>query len=168
MSERSEQFNSKGVKYLNEKNYVSAVKYFVEAVRLDGNLNASYNLGYCFFNGYGVNKNYEQALKYFNIFRNLKGNVANNAMYLSGLIYDNGGYGIKGNKNLAKQFYNKAAESGHPWAMLQFGRLLQLEQDYVNARKCIQMAMKSGADDYSLQAEGKKLLKWNTVGRFCK
>ena len=168
MSERSEQFNSKGVKYLNNKDYVSAVKYFTEAVRLDGNLNAAYNLGYCFFNGYGVNKNYEKALEYFTIFRNLKGSVANNAMYFSGLIYDNGGYGIKGNKNLAKQFYNKAAENGHSWAMLQFGRLLQLEQDFDNARSCIQAAMKSGSNDYSLQAEGKRLLKWNIVGRFCK
>ncbi len=166
MSERSEQFNSKGVKYLNEKDYVSAVKYFVEAVRLDGNLNAAYNLGYCFFNGYGVDKNYKLALEYFDLFRNLKGNVANNAMYLSGLIYDNGGYGVKCNRVQAKKFYYKAAENGHSWALLQFGRILQLEGDYRTSKEYIQTAMKSSANDYELQKEGKRLLKWNRVSRF--
>lgn len=166
MEKRSEQLNSTGIKYLNEKDYVSAIKYFTEAVRVDGNLNASYNLGFCLFHGYGTDKNYKLALKYFNIFRNLKGSVANNAMYLSGLIYDTGGYGVINNRENAKQYYYKAAENGHSWALLQYGRILQLEGDYSTAKDCIQAAMNSGANDYELQKEGKRLLKLNRIGRF--
>lgn len=166
MSERSEQLNSKGVAYLQEKDYVSAIKYFNEALRLDNNINAAYNLGYCLFYGYGVEKDYRKALQYFQLFTKLKGNLANNAMYLSGIIYDNGGYGVKSNKEIAKRYYYKAAENGHSWALLQFGRMMQLEGDYSNAKEYIKTAMETSANDYVLQKEGKRLLKWNRIGRF--
>ncbi len=165
MSESSEQLNERGVKLLNEKDYVNAVKCFVEAGKLDGNLNATYNVGYCSFHGYGIQKDYKFALECFSVFENLRDNTANNAMYLSGLIYNNGGYGVSRDINMALKYYEKAAENGHSWALLQIGRLAQLQEDYTTSKKCIEAAMKTSPDDYELQREGKRLLKWNRFGR---
>lgn len=159
----SEQLNTRGLQYLNAKDYISAVNYFVEAVRLDGNLNATYNLGFCLFHGYGIEKNYLKALGFFNCFKNLKGDVANNAMYLSGVIYNNGGYGIDKDINMAKSFYLKAANNGHAWSLLELGRLMIYDKDYQTAKKYIKTAMQAAPNDYLLQKEGKKFLRLNTI-----
>ena len=167
MNDRATALNSQGCKYLNEKDYISAYKYFVEAARL-GDLNAIYNVGYCCFNGFGVSKNYDKAFRFLDKFVDTNSSLSTNATYLCGVMLDNGGYGIKANKNLAAEYYSKAAEEGHAWSLLMLGRLIQLKGNYNTSKECIETAMKNAPNDYELQQLGKKLLHANRLSRWCK
>ena len=167
MNERATQLNSQGCKYLNEKDYVSAYKYFAEAARLGDN-NAIYNVGYCYFNGYGVSKNYEKAFQFLSKFVDTKSDLSITAAYLCGVMLDDGGFGLKSDKKQAGNYYCKAAEKGHSWSLLMLGRLHQLNGDYQTAKEYIETAMKTASNDYELQQRGKKLLRLNKIARWCK
>lgn len=165
MNKNAAELNSKGCNYLNAKNYVYAFKYFVEAARL-GDSNAIYNIGYCYFNGYGVSKDYKKAYQYLSRFVKTKSNLADNAAYLCGLMFDNGGYGIKSDSIKAAEFYCAAADNGkHPWALLNLGRLLMLNEDYDSAKEYMETAMQAAPNDHELQKTGKKYLRLNRLSR---
>ena len=160
MDNRAEQLNSRGCKYLNDKDYVSAYKYFLEAARL-GDYNAIYNVGYCYFNGYGVPKNYDKAM-------NILGRIAfticpmqSNAQYLCGLIMHSKGEEL----DKARIWYSRAADNGHAWAKLQLGRTY-INEDKQLARHYIQEAMQCAANDYELHNQAKKLLKLTKIVQF--
>lgn len=154
MANRAEQLNDKGYQYLKEKDYVSAYKYFLEAARL-GNAHAIYNLGFCYFNGYGVAKNAGKAMKLLTKVALEPCSVQTQAQYLCGLIeHDN-------NPDLesARLWYEMAAESGHAWAKLQLGRTYLKENELI-AEQYIKDAMRAAPNDYQLQNEAKKLSKF--------
>ena len=56
-----EELFSKGVRCCEEKNYAEAAKYFRQAAE-QGYATAQYNLGVCYYNGYGAPKDLEQAV----------------------------------------------------------------------------------------------------------
>lgn len=166
MNERAVQLNSQGCKYLNAKDYVSAYKYFVEAARLGDN-NAIYNVGYCFFNGFGVAKNYEKAFHLLSKFAESQSNLTATSAYLCGIMLDDGGNGIKPDRKQAAEYYCKAAEVGHVWSLFKLGRLAYLNKEYDAAKECMENAMNIATNDRELQNMCKKFLKLIKVAKFC-
>lgn len=162
MDNQAEQLNSRGYKYLNDKDYVSAYKYFLEAARL-GSYNAIYNLGYCNFNGYGVPKNYDKAMNILSEVAFIECPIQSNAQYLCGLIMHRKGEDF----DKVRVWYSKAADNGHAWAKFQLGRTY-IDENRQLARYYIQEAMKCAPNDYELHSQAKKLLRLITVVNFLK
>jgi len=87
-----------------------------------GSYEAMRDLGYLYFAGIGLNKDYQQAIKL------LTGAAEENypfAQYLLGEIYRLGGYGIKQNTISAKYWYKKSSTNYEPSKQ----RLVVLEED---------------------------------------
>lgn len=157
MTDRAEALNTKGNQYLNEKDYASAYKYFLEAARL-GNSNAIYNVGFCCLNGYGVAKNYKTALNLLSKFADGNSRLAADAAYLCGVMLNDGGYGIKANKASAAAYYEKAKESGHLWATFMLGRLYMSVNIFTTAIELFETVLNSDTNDYILRKRCKELL----------
>ena len=89
-----------------------------------GSDDAQYKLGFMYQNGYGVEQNDEEAVRWY-----LKaaehGNV--DAQFNLGVMYENG-YGVEQNKNTAAEWYKKAAE--HENAAAQFNLGVMYENGY--------------------------------------
>lgn len=158
MADRAEELNSKGCQYLNEKDYTSAYKYFLESARA-GNSNGIYNVGFCCFNGYGVAKDYKTAFNLLNRFVNTNAKVSTQAAYLCGLMLNDGGYGIAANKSEAAAYYERAADKGHLWATFMLGRLYMSVNDFATSIAYLERVMQANTNDYELQKQCKKLLK---------
>lgn len=164
MDDRAEKLNQKGCQYLNEKDYGSAYKYFLEAAR-SGNSNAAYNVGYCCFNGYGVAKNYKTALNLLSKFAAGNTNLTTNAAYMCGIMMNDGGYGIQADKSKAAKYYEIASKRGHSWAMFLLGRLYMSEKDFSSAIGFFETVLKTDTEDNELQKQCKKLLKLAKMNR---
>lgn len=85
--------------------YNKAVEYYRIAMAM-GSIDAVCSLGYCFFYGRGVKKDYRIARYYFNIARKY-GSI--NATYKLGDMYMHG-FGVKEDENIALGYYIKAYE----------------------------------------------------------
>lgn len=166
MNDEAKLLNDRGVAYLQNKDYISAYKYFAEAARL-GSIEGIYNMGYCYVNGFGVQKNYVKAYQYLRRFTGTNSYLAKNAEYLCGEIFNFGGYGIEKNETKALEYYCMAADKGHAWAFLKIGAILQLRKDYSQAKKYIKTAMNLAPNDNELIRRGKTLLKVNLMERIC-
>jgi len=85
---------------------------------------AQYNLGYMYFNGeqFGLEKNYKEASKWFLLCSYQHNGECDN--YL-GLIYDNGGYGVKSDQKKAVKWYKKAAKNDVALGQYNYARKLQ-------------------------------------------
>ena len=79
-----------------------------------GDSNAQLEIGNCYFNGNGVAKDYEQAMKWWKKSASKNNSVA---QYNIGMLYDNG-FGVKRNYEKAIEWYQKSADQG--FAMAQF------------------------------------------------
>ena len=165
MSERAIQLNAIGCKYLNEKDYINAYKYFVESAEL-GDINAIYNVGYCYFNGFGVSKNYEKAFRLLSRFVDTKSNLAVSATYLCGIMLDDGGYGIKSNKKQAADYYVKSAEQGHSWSMFMLGRLAHINSEYDTSKSLFETVLETETEDYELRQKCKKFINLIKLEKF--
>jgi len=100
--------NALGVEHYNKENYTEAVKYFRQAADME-NAKAQYNLGWCYENGLGVQKNEIEAAKWFRKAAEQGDMTAQNKL---GWFYQNGLGGIKKNETEAVKWYRKAAEQG--------------------------------------------------------
>ena len=167
MDERSVHLNTMGCKFLEMKDYPNAFKYFCEAAKL-GNANGIYNIGYCYFNGYGVEKNYYNAYHYLSKFMNTNHELSLQATYLCGLMLEAGGYGIIKNTDKAEKLFLYASERGHAWASLMYGKLAQLKGELATAKNHFEQAQFRAPNDAELQKTAKGLLRANMVMRFCK
>ena len=77
-----------------------------------GNAEAQYNIGNLYFNGMGIEKNYEEAAKWMEKAA-LQGNTS--AMTGLGICYYYG-YGVKRSKDTGRDWVNKAAIMGDEYA----------------------------------------------------
>ena len=91
-----------------EKNEKKAFELYQKAAE-KGNTDSIYMLGFCYYNGRGVEKDYTKAKEYFDTVNQDKNDK--NSNYFSGLMYYYGqGVGIDHGK--AKEFFVKNAELG--------------------------------------------------------
>lgn len=101
--------NALGVSYLeqNPTDYDKAFKLFQRAYDL-GVENSAFNLGHCYYHGYGVNVDYTKALKLF-----LEDNgKTSGALYYLGALYFNGN-GVAVDYDKAVDYFQKAKERGY-------------------------------------------------------
>lgn len=107
-----------GMEKLESKDFSSALSLFQRSSDL-GNSKAMSNLGYMYFNGYGVKIDYKKAVKWYS-----KGAEEGNAMamYNLGNKYKTG-LGVIKNYYEAIKWYCKSAEAGNALAMQKLGHM---------------------------------------------
>ena len=98
------------------KDFHKAYQLFQEGAT-HGHVNALNSLGYCYFNGEGVEKDYKEAVRLYRLAA-LKGNVF--ASYNLGTLYKNGKI-IPKNLTSAFEYYKIAADQGHANAQYNIG-----------------------------------------------
>ena len=137
-------------KIKSDKYYSKAIRIYKKDVKSDGN--ACYELGYMYHNGYGIEKNLEQA-KYYYKSGALLGD--NNAAWRIGLIY-------KDEMEYAEafKFLLKSADGGHGMAMYELAQLYEngLGTSY-NKDKAIEWYQKCSECSCKASSDAKKALK---------
>ena len=165
MNQRAEQINLQGTKYLNAKNYESAFRYFCEAQRL-GSDNGAFNVGYCLLNGFGCNKDFAGALKYFKyVCENVNDNpqLVTNAQYFCGVIFYDGGYGVAKNMYVAEEYFRKASAAGHTWSMFMLASCYTLSDRKNESIPILEQVLITETKDYTLRNKASALPKRNKL-----
>lgn len=116
MSQRADEYFSKGMEYLNSSDYVNAVKFFRRAGEL-GNVYAQHNMGVCFHHGNGVEQSYSKAVEWY--LKAAKQGYAK-AQGAMGYHYESGS-GVEQNYSKAAEWYLKAANQGDVIAQNKLG-----------------------------------------------
>ena len=111
-----EEINELGDKYYNEKKYKEAFQCFLYASE-KGNAKAQYNLGWCYYHGYGVKQSYEEAARLYKLAVEQNYSVA---QYNLGWCYYHG-YGVKQSYEEAVRLYKLAAEQNYSVAQYNLG-----------------------------------------------
>ena len=126
-----------------EEDDEEAVKWYRKAAE-QGNADAMYKLGKCFYNGLGVEEDEEEAVKWFRKAAD-QGNA--DAMHKLGFCYLFG-RGVKYDKEEAVKWYRKAAEQGNADAMYDLGDCYNcgwgVEEDEEEAVKWYRKAAEHG------------------------
>lgn len=137
-------------KIKSDKYYSKAIRIYKKDVKSDGN--ACYELGYMYHNGYGIEKNLEQAKFYYKSGALLGDN---NAAWRIGLIY-------KDEMEYAEafKFLLKSADGGHGMAMYELAQLYEngLGTSY-NKDKAIEWYQKCSESSCKASSDAKKALK---------
>ena len=130
-------------KAFSATNYISKLKKQAEA----GDIEAQFNLGMCYANGYGVEKNLTEAANWYRKAAE-QGYAA--AQYNLGLYYHNG-YGVEKNLPEAVKWYRKAAEQGDAEAQYILGLCYYcgdgVEKNLAEAVKWFRKAAEQGYAD---------------------
>ena len=98
--------------------YDFAVRHFALAAE-QGNAEAQFYLGTCYYKGEGVEQNYSEAVKWF---RKAADQGVASAQYLLGFYYECG-KGVEQDLKEAKNWYRKAADQGFELAIVALERL---------------------------------------------
>ena len=104
----SNSINDKGLKYYNQGDYRSALRFFFNAAEMC-NPSAQYNLGRCYYNGHGVPQDYKEAVKWY---KKAAEQGYGLAQYHLGVCYENG-KGVPQDYMEALKWYRKAEEQGY-------------------------------------------------------
>ena len=143
-----------GLKAIDEHRFEDAVK-FLQYPASQGNSEAQFLLGTCYFNGEGVKKDADEAVKWF---RKAAEQNKVEAQYKLGLCYLSG-TGVAMREDEAIYWLKKAAEQGHSEAQVVLGDLYYKEgpnHDFYNAYKWYQnageLAISSRAEKMALCA----------------
>lgn len=153
IKETPEDMNQKGVKYSDEEKYVEAVKWFKLAAE-QGNADAQYNLGDCYFLGNGVEKDLKEAVKWYKLAAE-QGSA--DVQYDLGDCYYLGN-GVEVDYKESLKWYRLSAEQGNADSQnmvgicYYFGRGVEI--DYKEAINWFKLA----------EAQGKIIAKFN-IGR---
>ena len=133
---------------------------------------AQYSLGYMYHYGYGVEKDYKEAVKWYRKAAN-QGHAS--GQYSLGYMYRNG-YGVEKDYKEAVKWYRKAANQGHAYAQNGLGYMYRhgygVEKDYKEAvkwyRKAANQGHASGQNQlgymyhygYGVEKDYKEAVKW--------
>lgn len=96
-----------------QNNYKEAFYWYNEAAN-EGNIEALYSIGACYFNGYGVTLDQQEAFVWYQKAADKEHILA---QYIIAFCYYKG-YGVKQNFKKAAYWYQKAAERGLPVAQM--------------------------------------------------
>lgn len=97
-----------GLYYNDRKDYASAREWFLKAAE-KGFSGAVVNLGFQYYHGKGIPKDFEKAYQHFDRAEKMNGNKT--AMLMLGKMYEKGEY-VKQNFEEAAKWYEKAANQG--------------------------------------------------------
>ena len=89
-----------------------------------GHRGSQHNLGICYFNGYGTQKNPEEAVKWF---RKAADRNLPDAMFMLGVCYYDG-IGIEKNQTTGKELIRQAAGKGYQPAIETFKKINEMER----------------------------------------
>jgi TPR repeat protein len=132
-----------GIKAHDEQNYAEAVKWFRKAAE-QGQSEAQYNLGWCYYDGLGVEQSYSEAVKWVRKAAEQGHTYAQNSL---GFYYHNG-LGVEQSYYEATKWFRKAAEQGHANAQCNLGLCYDsgqgVEQSYSEAAKWFRKAAEQG------------------------
>ena len=106
-----EDIYKKGKEAYDNNNYTDAVEYYREAAE-KGHAAAQFNIGCCYFNGQGIEKNLTEAVKWFK--KAAEQGYANAQCNLGYCYYF--GKGVEKNLTESAKWYKKAAEQGNATA----------------------------------------------------
>jgi len=99
-------------------------------------------MGYMYHNGFGVEQNYSEAMKWYNLSSNQKNSNAQNNI---GYMYQNG-FGVEQNYSDAMKWYLLSSEQNNSKAQNNIGYMYQnghgVEQDYSEATKWFNLSSK--------------------------
>ena len=96
-----------GVNAYEKGDYKTALTIFEDLAK-KGDIDAQYNLGLMYDNGYGVKQDYKKAFEWYE--KAAKQGYAN-AQFNLGAVYDNG-EGVRQDKKIAKEWFGKACDGG--------------------------------------------------------
>ena len=97
-----------GVNAYEKGDYKTALTIFEDLAK-KGDIDAQYNLGLMYDNGYGVKQDYKKAIEWYEKAVN-QGVV--DAQHNLGLMYYNG-QGVRQDKKRAKEYFGKACDGGY-------------------------------------------------------
>ncbi len=133
-----------------ENDYIELLLERVET----GDKVSQFLLGKAYYEGQGVEKNYETALQWFN--KSAEQNYPN-ALFSLGMMYDDG-LGTKQDYKAAFSAYRKAADYGHTMAQYYLGLMYRdghgVEQDHLLALQWLQKAEENGIKGASRALNG--------------
>ena len=139
----------KGLAAYKAGNYPEAVKWYYKAAKR-GNAAAQYDLGICYYYGYGVTKNVPEAVKLIHLAA--EQGVAE-AQFDIGLCYADG-EGVTRNLNEATKWWHLSAEQGNAMAQYYLGSCYYhgdgVTKDLNEAAKLFYQAAEQGVAVYGL------------------
>ena len=169
--------NRKGnVERDNQKNYPAALEWYKKALELDPGYDwPKFNIGYCYMNGYGVNKDGVRAIEWYEKADNY------NSWGWIGYMYQYGCGSVAKNISKALEAYQKAVSMNKPnnygsyqengWVERQLGLIYKngdgISQDMDKAVKWFKIAAKCGHKD-DLEELSKLGCHENAVGESTK
>ena len=147
-----------GESYFESNNYTEALKCFMKAAE-KGHVEAQYNLGVMYHNGYGVVQNYTEAVNWY--MKSAEQGFAE-AQNNLGTMYANG-EGIARNYTEALKWYRKSAEQGNAEAQYNLGMMYYngngVKRNFTEAEKWLRKAAEQGC---APAKEALKTLKRNS------
>lgn len=134
-----------GIKYMGAGIYDAALKWLEKAAE-QGEREAQWRLGSCYFYGNGVEKDYNTAIEWY---KEATRNGSAIAPFELGKCYETG-TGVTKNPSLAFKYYKIAADNGHSKAKFRLGLCYLYEQgvdeDYDKAVACFEEVTKECND----------------------
>uniref|UniRef100_A0A915KZW9 Sel1 repeat family protein n=1 Tax=Romanomermis culicivorax TaxID=13658 RepID=A0A915KZW9_ROMCU len=103
--------NLVGLSLIQKNLYREAYEHFARAATCYKHADATYNLGLCFYKGYGVNKDFERAMA---LWIKAADEGHNKAQYQVAVGYIRGMGNLPKNKNLALKYLDKSIRSENP------------------------------------------------------
>ena len=160
--EQVDEIYNKAQKLYEDEKFEKAFELYQKAAEM-GSMDAIAGLGWCYFNGYGVEKDLEKAYKYNSEAAEQGIPRAQNNL---GVMYDKG-EGVKKNKNKAAELYRKAAEQGYALAQCNLGWMYEdgvgVPQDLAQAvewyRKAAEQGLARGQCNLGFMYENGKGIK---------
>ncbi len=147
-----------GKESATDEEYYLGMLYFTESAIRDpekafeyfhasadkGNASSQFYIGYMYYTGTGVKKNFKEAFDYFHL--SARQNNAGAQYYLAEMYYY--GDGIRKDLDRAMDYYRMAANQGHAGALCNLGYAYLhgegVERDYAEAFRCYQLAAEQG------------------------
>lgn len=131
--------NKRGEQSYMALDFQAAVESFEKAAKT-GNREAQYNLGICYYYGYGIPQNYTQAVHYYRL-AGEQGHV--DAQNNLGNCYYKGKGSVAKDMTQAKKWFAGAAHD-YPAAQFNLGVCYQEEKNYAKALFCYRLAAEQG------------------------
>ncbi len=142
----------KGWQAYSSTDYTTALAEWQDLAEA-GDANACYGMGLLYGNGFGVDMNDEQALKYYGLAAE-QGHAE--AQYSLGIMHQNG-WGVPIDEEVGMKWYRLAADQGVVGAQLALGRVYAMDfsekYDPIEAYKWFSLAAKFGDVDAKTKLE---------------
>ena len=97
-----------GLNAAEKGDYKTALSIFEDLAK-KGDIEAQYNLGVMYYNGYGVRQDYKKAIEWYE--KAATQGIAD-AQYNLGVMYVKG-EGVRQDKKIAKEYFGKACDGGY-------------------------------------------------------